>query len=444
MTSQKRRTPGSAASWYLLFVLLITFVFNYLDRAILSILITPIQRELGISDTAMGLLQGVAFALFYGLFSLPISRLADAGNRRNLLLAGTVVWCAATAGCGIVHTGRQLFLARMLVAVGEAVLMPCAVSMLADVFPPQERGQAFGIFSMGAYLGGAAALIGGGSLLHAFGSKAWTGVLADFSPWRAVFLSIGLLGFIVVPLLFAAHEPSRTLEDGSAAGVPSTVPEVWTELRSKWTAVSTLILGFSFIAMTGQTLQLWLPTLFVRIHGWNIKQVGLQIGLTALLCGPTGSITGGILADMLSRRGRRDSKVILGVIGALFAMCAGFLLTLRSDFSSMSGVALFYFFFGFSFGLAQAAIADVMPNRMRAQTISLYSLINNLLGVLLGPVVVGLLNDHVFHDPQRINISLRIVVPASFLIAALLLWSGRKSVNIVLSKSPRAIPQIIT
>ncbi len=426
----------SVGAWYVLGVLLLSFIFNYLDRSILSILVTPIQHDLKISDTSLGLLQGVAFALFYGIFSLPISRLADAGNRRNLLMIGTVVWCAATAGCGAVHSTVQLFVARILVAVGEAVLMPCAVSMLADLFPRQERGRAFGVFSMGAYLGGAAAFIGGGVLFQALSSKTHYGPWGSVSPWRAVFMIVGLLGLMVVPLLVAVREPARLRDDGLPAEASSTVGEVWSELRKKRAAVSLVVLGYSFVAMTGQTLQLWLPTLFVRIHGWGIKQVGIRLGVTALVLGPLGSITGGMVADILGRRGRSDSKIMVGAGGALVSACAGVLLTLRSDIDAMGGVALFYFFFGLSFGLAQASIADLVPNRMRAQTIALYGLLNNLLGVVLGPVLVGLLNDDVFHDTGKINLSLRIVVSTSFLIAVVLLCVSRGSVRRVLSEIP--------
>ena len=439
---QSRELAGaSRRAWYALTVLLLAFFFNYVDRSILSILVLPIQHDLGMSDTAMGLLQGVAFALFYGVFSLPISRLADRGNRRNLLLGGITMWCAATAGCGFVQTAHQLLVARLLVAIGEAVLMPCAVSMLADLFPRQKQGRAFGIFAMGAYLGGAGASLGGGMLLQRLSAPTRPAPWGQLAPWRAVFLIVGFVGLIVVPLLFAVREPERRLNDDREAESISSVREVYLELRRKWRAVGPVVLGYAFIAMTGQTLQLWLPTLFIRVHGWNIREVGIVLGTTALLAGPAGSLTGGLLADKMVRQARFDSKVTLGAGGAFVSIFAGLLLTLRSDHLAVFGLALFYFFFGLSYGLSQPSIVDLMPNRMRAQTISLYGLLNNLLGVALGPVIVGVLNDRVFHDATKIGVSLRIVVPASFCVATILLWSGRRAVRAVLAPVGMLAPE---
>lgn len=430
MNSFDERSSATRDAWYICFVLLLTFAFNYLDRSIISILVDPIKREFGINDTTIGLLQGGAFAVFYVVFSLPLSRVADRGNRRNLLLTGVVLWCTATASCGLVHSVPELFLARIMVAIGEAVLMPCAVSMLSDSFLPQQRGRALGIFSMGPYLGGAAAAIGGGTLLHSFRSSSvnvpWFGML---SAWRAVFLVVGVLGFILVPLLLMVREPARFRDDGRRAEQPASVGQLYRELRRKRLAILTVIFGFSFIAMAGQTLQAWVPTLFIRAHAWNVKQAGVRLGLTALVLGPLGAISGGVLADRLGRRGWLNSKVILGGLAALISVFASLVLTLPGALVAMVGVASVYFLFGFTYGLSQASIADLMPNRMRAQTTSLYSLVNNLLAAGLGPLLVGVLNDHVFHDPMKIGESMRIVLPTAFLIAAGLLSWGRGAVR---------------
>jgi MFS family permease len=420
------RTKATGHAWYVCFVLLLAFAFNYVDRNIIAILVEPLKRTFTVDDTTIGLLQGGAFSIFYVLFSLPLARVADRGNRRNLLLAGVLVWCGATACCGLAHTVAQLFVGRIAVAIGEAVLMPSAVSILSDYFPPRQRARALSIFSIGPYLGGAIATAGGGALLHALGSSPVAvplgGVLA---PWRIVFLVVGVAGLILLPLLSTVREPVRYRDDGSRAEESASVKQVVEQFRRNRAALSTVILGFSCVSMAAQTLQAWVPTLFIRTHGWDVKYVGVRLGIMAVLLGPVGAILGGVMADLLARRGRVDAKMILGGFGSCACFVASVTLTLKGDSIAMAGVALVYFFVGFTYGLSQAAIADLMPNRMRGQTTAIYSLVNNLLAATVGPLLVGFLTDRVFHDPMKIALSMRIVLPAAFLIAASLLWAGR-------------------
>jgi MFS family permease len=416
--------------------MLLTFALNYMDRTVISILVGPLEQAFAISDTVMGILQGAAFAVFYVLFGFPLARLADRSNRRNLLLVGSMIWCVATAYAGLARSVQELFAARIVVAIGESVVMPCAVSILADYYPPLQRAKALSVYSVGIYLGSALALGGGGVLLRRLGSSSLAlPILGTLQPWRVVFVACGVLGFVIVPLLFTVREPARLRDDGGDAEAPPSLGQVAVEFRRKRKAILGTIVGFALIALAGSTIQAWGPTLFVRTHGWTIGSAGLRLGLMTLFFGPAGAIAGGVLADRLAARGHVDAKLIVGLVSALAGVVAGIVLTLESDGAAQIGAASLSCLVGFNFGITQAALADLMPNRMRALTSALYISMTNLFSATLGPLTVGILNDHVFHDPSRIALSMRLIVPLAFAGAAGVLSWGRSAVREVVARA---------
>ena len=418
--------------WYVCCVMLLAFAFNYTDRTVISVLVEPLERQFGMSDTMMGALQGAAFAVCYVLFGLPLARLADKGNRRNLLFIGTVVWCVATGCSGLARNLWELFAARCTVAIGESVVMPCAVSLIADYFAPLQRGKAMSVFSLGIYLGSALALGGGGTLLHRLGVGGVTvPVLGLLHPWSIVFIAGSTLGCMLLPLLLTVREPQRLREDGRSAEESPTLLQVGRELRLKYRAVFGTIIGFALIALAASTLQAWLPTLFVRSHGWNIGVAGRRLGLMTITLAPLGAIIGGTLADRVAAAGRGDSKLIVALISTVMSVGASIVVTLRSTEAAEVGAALLYLFVGFDFGIVQAALAELVPNRMRAVTSALYFSVANLLSATMGPLLIGVLNDDVFHSPAMIRQSLRVVAPAAFAAAAAVLAWGRPAVRAV-------------
>lgn len=423
-------------AWYVCCVMLLAFAFNYTDRTIISVLVAPLERRFGMNDTVIGALQGAAFAVFYVLFGFPLARLADKGNRRNLLFLGTVVWCVATGCSGLAANLWELFAARCVVAIGESVVLPCAVSLLADYFPPLQRAKAMSVFSLGIYLGSALALGGGGTLLHKLGSAGvMLPVFGELHPWSIVFIAGSTLGFILLPLILTVREPPRLQEDGRSAHESPSLRQVGNELRHKYRAVFGTIIGFALIGLAASTLQAWLPTLFVRAHGWNIGVAGTRLGVMTITLAPLGALIGGVLADRLAVAGRGDSKLIVGLISALISVGASIVVTLKSLEAAEAGAALLYFFVGFDFGIVQAALAELMPNRMRAVTSAVYFSITNLFSATLGPLLIGVLNDDLFHAPSMIRQSLRIVAPAAFAAAAAVLAWGRPAVRVVVQAS---------
>ncbi len=417
------RREGGRYAWYVCVVMMLLLSISYMDRSVLALLVAPIEAAFSVRDTTMGLLQGAAFAVVYVVFAFPLARLADRGNRRNLIVYGVIFWCGATICCGLAQSVRQLFLARMSVAAGEAVLMPAAVSILSDYFGPKSRGRALSVYSIGLYLGSGLAMGGGGALMKVFGPDgAVAPVMWALASWRLVFILMGLVGLFVVPLLMGVREPQRLRDDGRSAEATLPFKQMMRELRTKRTAVLGTIIGFALISLGATTVNAWGATLFLRTHGWSIGDAGLRLGAFTLVFGPLGAITGGVAADWLTKRGRVDAKPFIGLLSASGCVVGALVLTLQSTAVALIGIGLLNYLIGFNFGIVQASLADLLPNRMRAVISALYIATTNIFAATLGPLLVGVLNDHVFKDPVEIATSLRIVVPSAFLLAAVTLW----------------------
>jgi MFS family permease len=413
---------GGAYAWYACLVMMLLLAISYMDRSVLALLVAPIETTFGVRDTTMGLLQGAAFAVVYVLFAFPLARLADRGNRRNLIVYGVIVWCGATVCCGLARSVPQLFLARMLVAAGEAVLMPAAVSILSDYFGPKSRARALSVYSIGLYLGSGLAMGGGGALMKAFGpTGAALPVVGALESWRLVFILLGVVGLLIVAPLLGVREPARVGDNGHSAEAALPVKEMRREFATKRTAILGTIIGFALISLGATTINAWGATLFLRSHGWSIGNAGLRLGALTLILGPLGAITGGVVADRLAKRGRIDAKPFVGMLSASGCVVAALVLTLPSTALALIGIGLVNYLIGFNFGIVQASLADLLPNRMRAVISALYIATTNIFAATLGPLLVGVLNDHVFPDPAQIAISLRLVVPSAFLLAALTL-----------------------
>src|SRR5262249_49422675 len=245
-------------AWYVVFVLMVCFTLSFVDRQILSLLVDSIKQDLGVSDTRIGLLQGVAFALFYTLLGLPLGRLADRRSRRNLIIAGIVVWSLMTALCSIARSFWALFFARMGVGVGEATLAPAAFSLIADYFPIKRLGTALSIYSMGIFIGSGLALIVGGTVVSAVTGMPSTHVpiIGTIASWRLTFLIVGLPGILIGMLVYSVKEPPRKnlLRTGDGAVSRLSIRDVSRELSRRWRSVVGVSAGLSCQAMCNYAL----------------------------------------------------------------------------------------------------------------------------------------------------------------------------------------------
>ena len=422
------RYPRPALAWYVCLILLLAYILSFLDRTIVSLLVIPIEHDLHINDTEVSLLQGFSFAIFYALLGLPVARLVDARSRRLVVAAGILVWSLMTAGCGLTARFWQLFLVRVGVGAGEAALLPGANSLLADYFPPQRRGLALGVFATGIFLGSGAALIIGGLVIRALGTAPVTlPLLGQFHPWQVVFLVVGLPGILVAALMLTIREPPRlgTLGRGAATGRGLPLAEVAAYMGANRLTLCCHTFGFTFLAFTSYAASAWIPTMFVREYGWSAAEVGIRFGLVALVIGPVGSVAGGWLCDRLEGQGRRDGKLRVGLIAALGTILPGVAFPLAGNAAAaLALVVPFFFFVSFVWGIAPAALQELLPNQMRGLGTAIYTGVLNLVALGGGPTSVAVLADYGLGGPAKLNLAIAIVVPIAALLAVLLFRIG--------------------
>ncbi len=421
--------PSPTRAWYVVGILTLAYTVSFIDRQILNLLVEPIKHDLGISDTQISLLQGLAFAIFYSLMGLPIAWLADRSNRRNIIVVGMVLWCLMTAACGLSRNFLQLFLARIGVGVGEAALSPPAYSIIADYFPPHRLARATGTYAFGVYAGAGIAMLAGGAVISLI-SAAETivlPVLGSIRPWQLTFLVVGMPGLLVAALMLTVREPVR--RDSRMAAdkqrVKPAIADLLDFLRSRKSAIAALCIGFSFIGMVIIGILSWTPTLFIRIHGWTVGEIGLAYGLILLLLGTSGSVLGGVVADWIYRRGRQDATLRTALYASLLALPFAIAMPLVDNARlAIALLAPLTFLLSAPVGLSAAAIQLMTPNHLRAQVTAFYLLVVALIGTGFGPVVVALMTDYLFRDPQSVGRSLALVSLVLIPLGAISLWHG--------------------
>jgi MFS family permease len=417
---------GGPYAWYVVGVLTLAYVSAFVDRQILGLLVAPIRRDLGIGDTAMSLLLGLSFAVFFTILGIPIARVADGRSRRAVIAGGIGMWSLMTALCGLTRTYGQLFLARVGVGVGEAALAPPAYSMLADYFPRRQLATAVSVFSLGIYLGaGVANLIGGAVVEAVSRQEMWTiPVVGAVRPWQTVFLAVAVPGLFLAALMATVREPARVGTSGETA---ATTREVWRYLRDHARAFGFLTLGTACISMVNYGTAAWLPTFLIRTYGWTAGRAGTTLGALTATVGVAGVVVGGRYADRLLAAGRVDAKVHVVLVGAVGNIVCGVLYTLApNDGWAIAALVPFNFFAAFPFGASAAAVQELVPPRMRAQASAIYLLGLNLIGLGLGPTAVALLTDYVFGADRLLRYSLLVLTAAGLGGAALLLGACRE------------------
>ena len=412
---------GGAYAWYVVIVLTLIQALAFVDRQVLALLVEPIRHDLHISDTRISLLYGLAFALFYVIVALPIARLADRGNRRNIIAGAVAVWSLMTAACGLAANFPQLVAARLGVGAGEAGLSPAAQSILADYFPPRRLGAALGLFSTGVSLGGGLALIVGGALLTAAPDIARTLLpfWPDPSPWRVVMLLVGLPGLVLALLFLTVREPVR--RGGGTTGRPLQAVIGW--LSDHRLAYLGMIGALSLMIFVSNAASAWIPAFLQRRFGWDAPTVGAHYGPLVLVCGAAGALAGGLVAVFLRRMGLRRANLVASLGGFLLAGPLAALYPLAPD----AGVALgligaMVFAQGLTFGGGYAALQEMTPPRMRAQVTALNGLAVNLIGAGLGPLAVALVTDRLLADPARIHLALSGVAAAATPVVLVAFW----------------------
>jgi MFS family permease len=424
-------TPSVGYQWYVIFVLLLAQTFSFLDRMIMGLLVGPIRASFEISDTQYSLLAGLAFSLFYALMGLPLARIADSKNRRNLITVGITVWSFMTALCGMARDFWSLFLARVGVGVGEATLGPAAYSMITDYFPQSKLGRALSVYTLGVTLGSGFAYMLGGAVVAYVQTldEVVVPVLGVMQGWQLTFWIVGVPGLLVALLLYlTVKEPPRKGVVAGQVAIP--VPEVISYVWARRRAYGSHIFGISIFVMVVYALNLWGPTYFIRTFGYSAAEAGWTFGLLMLLAGSAGLLLAGVVADAWSQRGVPDAYVRVIIVSIVcMTPCAvglGFAESPTVGIVVMSGAV---FFSAFQGGIAGGTLQLMTPNRMRGQVMAVYLLVANLIGLGLGPTVLAMTTDYVFGYDEAIGQSIALCAVVLCPLGGVILWSGLGSIR---------------
>lgn len=372
--------PDRRYRWLVLVILTVVYTFNFIDRQILVILQEPIKNELGLSDAQLGILTGFSFALIYVCAGIPIAWLADRSNRRNIVAASLALWSAMTALSGLVSNYTQLIFARLGVGLGEAGGSPPAHSMISDYFPPAQRGTALSFYSAGIYLGVLFGFAGGGYIAETFG-------------WRTAFFIVGIPGVLFAAVvMLLVREPKRGRWDTAKADRPVTIAEtlsVLRRLRSFWW----IALGCAMTSFVAYGNGNFFPSYLIRNHGFSVADVGFALGLVSGVAGAIGTFMGGFIADRLGQNDKRwylwvpvaGNVLALGPMSyALLGSDAGLILLLLFPANILNSLYL---------GPSIAMVQSLVVPGMRAMASAILFFILNMIGLGLGPVLVGVLSD---------------------------------------------------
>ena len=402
--SQPQPTTPATKPGLVLAMLLIVYTFNFLDRQILSILAQPIKAELGFTDTQMGALGGLAFAIFYSTLAIPLGLIADRKGRSGVIAISLVVWSGFTALCGIAGNFMQMFLYRLGVGVGEAGGVAPSYALISEYFPPEKRSRAIAIYSLGIPLGTA---------LGAF-FGAW---IAQAVNWRAAFLALGVAGILfALPFRWLVREPARVVDhDAPPPGA------VFRHLASQ-PAFWMMSFGAGMGSMCGYGIAFWLPALLQRNMQLDLLQTGQFLGAQVLIAGGAGVLLGGFLADWLGKNDKAfftrvpAIAYLLGV--PLYALAFTAQTPTAAFLALLAPSALAYIWIG----PVVTAVQHLVGPRERATASACFLLINNGIGLGLGALVMGWLSDTLSatHGENALRMALTWSL-AGYVIAAVLM-----------------------
>jgi MFS family permease len=367
---------------YVLTVLVVVYVFNFLDRQIVTILAEPIKVDLGLNDTQIGLMTGLAFALFYTVLGIPLARLADRANRVSIITAALTIWSGMTAVCGLAQNFWQMLAARIGVGIGEAGCSPPAHSIIADYYPPHERASALSIYALGIPIGSILGYLIGGWVAELYG-------------WRTAFLVAGIPGIALAVLVkFSIREPIRGMSDVGSAS-PSAQPPIGDSMRElgRSKAMVHIAMGGALTSFVGYGLGQWLPAYFIRIHELGIAETATYFGLVIGVASAIGTFLGGTLADRLAIKDRRW-YTWLPAAGVLIAFPFYVVAMLVDNpYLAIAIMVVPSLLNSLWLGPAFGTIQNLAAAPMRAMASAMLLFVLNIIGLGLGPFLVGVLSD---------------------------------------------------
>jgi predicted MFS family arabinose efflux permease len=401
--------------YFVLFMLGLVAAINFIDRAIFSVLAVSIKDDLQLSDTQIGLVGGVGFALFYAIMGLPLARLADKTNRITLLSLCLSFWSVATAACGLVTSFWQLLIARVAVGAGEAGCFPASFSVLSDYFKPSKRAFAIGLFYFAGFLG------------FTFG-LAFTGALAESIGWRLTFVVVGMPGILLAVLLkFLVKEPVRQQSEDPQDISQDRLSLIVKKLMKKRAYIH-LVLGYTFFIFSSYAMMLWLPQFYNRVYGLDTGEIGLWFGMALGLGLVTGSFGGALVANKLIARSRIWELRFPAFVSVMAFVV--FSVVLLAPSLQLSLIACFFGGIASTAGLGPnfAAIQSLTEARHRATSSALVLFVSAIIGQGLGPTLAGVLSDvldsSAVENPLKVSL---LIIAVPFLFSAIHNYLGIKS-----------------
>ena len=410
-----QRTAGSASPRIVLALLLLAYIFNFLDRQILGILLEPIKADLEFTDSQLGILTGPAFALVYSLFGIPFALLADRSSRSGVITASLAAWSAFTALCGTATGFWQLFLFRLGVGLGEAGGVAPSYALIADNFARERRGRALAIFSLGVPIG-----LGLGAILGSW-------IAATFD-WRTAFFAMGVAGLVLAPIFkFVVRDPPRTpgTSAPSLRDLGATFPAI-ARKRSFWL----MAFGASLSSLCGYGLATWVASILIRSFGMSLVGAGQFLGSLLLIGGTAGVFLGGWLADRLGSRSRRWYALLPAIAWLITAplYAAGLL---SDDLTLVWALLLIPNALNILWlGPITTAVQHLVEPAKRATASGAFLLINNLIGLGAGPLLIGAISDELKATYGADSLRMAaLAVLGFYLVASLLLFLAARTIE---------------
>jgi len=414
------------AAWWSVAMLSLFQIVSLIDRQVISVLIPEMRADLHLDDFQISLLQGLAFALFYGVMGLAIGGLVDRYSRRKIIFAGITIWSLAASWTGLARSYSGIFLGRALVGAGEGAISPAGQALLSDIFPRHRLSTPMAVFTLAGIVGISVSYALGGFLLDLFTRTTMPGPVGALAPWRQVLVATGLPGVLIAALAFTIREPRR-------AGAPPR-----SEAMASWGAFFRhigqnrrlkigLVLGSGLMAMTVQAAMGWTPTYARRVLHLSATETGAIMSIAVAVGGIAGGLAQGLFVDRMFSRGVRDialrlmagfTLIVAPLLALIFLLDSPTLL-----FFAVLGIMLTI---GASFGPTMAAMQMISPREMKGRFAALLVLSSNLMGFAFGPMVVGLLTEYVFGDPQLVGRAIAVALATLGPLSAAVIWSARR------------------
>lgn len=423
--SETAPLPSLFKQWYVVAVLLLMYIFSYIDRSLISLLVDPIRKSLDIDDLGISLIQGASFGIFYALFGLPMGWVVDRFSKQWVLFSGITIWSLSTAACGLARTFAGLAGARFGVGAGEATLVPIAYSTIARTFPPRRVALATAVFSLGSSVGSATALIVGGIAITA--ANGWRGVhiplVGQAEPWQIVFFMTGLPGLLVALLAFSLPKEAPAPKSPAATVKLRLLPF----LKARRAYLFLNISALALTAVLAYAIGAWAPTFFLRVHGLSVREAGTLFGIAMGTGGVTGYLVSGTVSDRFLGKGLNDAHMrpLLFAAPLLMLLAVGAFLLSTSALASAVMIGMMSCLWSMANPIA-SHIQLTTPPELRGRLAAITVSVQQLMGISIGPTLVALITQYGFRDPLKVNYSIAISVLLVAPMALLCLIFGLK------------------